>query len=81
MQSIAQAGLTFGADRYDLERYEKMMVEKKINSAWSLPCGWADVNTSLSESAIRETDSNNINIEKSILNNRNLLYQGATGDL
>jgi len=39
LQSIAQAGLTFGSDRYDLERYEKMMVKKKINGAWSLPCG------------------------------------------
>ncbi|MGA2406986.1 MAG: NUDIX hydrolase [Bacteroidales bacterium] len=101
LQSIAQAGLTFSADRYDLDRYEKLrnivveilheytdvdskkvrelfasetgyqtpkidirasvfkenkilMVKEKIDGAWSLPGGWADVNTSVSESAIRE---------------------------
>ena len=30
------------------------MVREKIDGAWSLPGGWADVNTSVSESAIRE---------------------------
>ncbi len=101
LQSIAQAGLTYSADRYDLERYEKirniaveivheytnidhkkirelfasetgyqtpkvdirasvfkdgkiLMVKEKVDGAWSLPGGWADVNTSVSESAIRE---------------------------
>lgn len=101
LQSIAQAGLTFGADKYDLDRYEQirsiavdilheytdidhskirelfasetgyqtpkidirasvfkdnsiLMVREKIDGAWSLPGGWADVNTSVSESAIRE---------------------------
>jgi ADP-ribose pyrophosphatase YjhB (NUDIX family) len=101
LQSIAQAGLTFGADTYDLDRYEKirsiavdivheytdidhkkvrelfasetgyqtpkvdirssvfnndkiLMVREKIDGAWSLPGGWADVNTSVSESAVRE---------------------------
>ena len=101
LQSIAQAGLTFSADKYDLDRYEKLrnivveilheytdvdskkvrelfasetgyqtpkvdirasvfkenkilMVKEKIDGAWSLPGGWADVNTSVSESAIRE---------------------------
>lgn len=101
LQSIAQAGLTFSADRYDLDRYEKLrsivveilheyteidntkirdlfasetgyqtpkvdirasvfkegrilMVREKIDGAWSLPGGWADVNTSVSESAVRE---------------------------
>jgi ADP-ribose pyrophosphatase YjhB (NUDIX family) len=101
LQSIAQAGLTFGADKYDLDRYEQirsiavdilheyteidhtkirelfasetgyqtpkidirasvfkddsiLMVREKIDGAWSLPGGWADVNTSVSESAVRE---------------------------
>jgi ADP-ribose pyrophosphatase YjhB (NUDIX family) len=101
LQSIAQAGLTFGANKYDLDRYEQirsiavdilheyteidhtkirelfasetgyqtpkidirasvfkdariLMVREKIDGAWSLPGGWADVNTSVRESAIRE---------------------------
>jgi len=101
LQSIAQAGLKYGADRYDRDRYEQirtvaveilheytdvdqkkirelfasetgyqtpkvdirasvfhgdkiLMVREKIDGAWSLPGGWADVNTSVSESAVRE---------------------------
>jgi ADP-ribose pyrophosphatase YjhB (NUDIX family) len=101
LQSIAQSGLTFSTDRYDLDRYERirsisidiiheytdidhnkirdlfasetgyqtpkidiraaviqgnkiLMVNEKIDGKWSLPGGWADVNTSVSESAIRE---------------------------
>jgi ADP-ribose pyrophosphatase YjhB (NUDIX family) len=101
LQSIAQAGLTFCTDRYDLDRYEKirnivieilheytdinhkkirelfasetgyqtpkvdirasvfkdnkiLMIKEKVDGAWALPGGWADVNTSVSESAIRE---------------------------
>lgn len=101
LQSIAQAGLTFGENRYDLDRYNQiraisveilreytgisyekienlftsetgyqtpkvdirasvirdnkiLMVKEKIDGAWSLPGGWADVNTSVSESAARE---------------------------
>jgi hypothetical protein len=101
LQSIAQAGLTFGENRYDLDRYNQiravsveilqeytgisyekikglftsetgyqtpkvdirasvisdnkiLMVREKIDGAWSLPGGWADVNTSVSESAARE---------------------------
>jgi ADP-ribose pyrophosphatase YjhB (NUDIX family) len=101
MQSIAQAGLTFGENSYDLDRYEKLrnlsvrimqeytglthhkvadlfanetgyqtpkvdircaifsegkilMVREKIDGKWSLPGGWADVNSSVSESAVRE---------------------------
>jgi ADP-ribose pyrophosphatase YjhB (NUDIX family) len=101
LQSIAQAGLTFGENRYDLDRYQQirnlaveilhdytevshekirdlfasetgyqtpkvdirasvfkndkiLMVREKIDGAWSLPGGWADVNTSVSESAVRE---------------------------
>jgi ADP-ribose pyrophosphatase YjhB (NUDIX family) len=30
------------------------MVREKIDGAWSLPGGWADVTTSVSESAVRE---------------------------
>jgi len=101
LQSIAQAGLTFGVNQYDLDRYQQirslsveilheytgishekitdlfasetgyqtpkvdirasvfknnkiLMVKEKIDGAWSLPGGWADVNTSVSESAVRE---------------------------
>jgi len=101
LQSIAQAGLTFCTDRYDLDRYEQirnivvdilheytemdhkkikdlfasetgyqtpkvdirssvfkddriLMVREKTDGAWALPGGWADVNTSVSESAVRE---------------------------
>ena len=101
LQSIAQAGLTFGENQYDRDRYEQirdivveilheytdmdhkkirdlfasetgyqtpkvdirsavfkdnsiLMVKEKVDGTWSLPGGWADVNTSVSESAIRE---------------------------
>lgn len=101
LQSIAQAGLTFGENQYDIDRYlqirnlsveimheyteisyekitelfasetgyqtpkvdirasvfkdEKiLMVREKIDGAWSLPGGWADVNSSVGESAVRE---------------------------
>ncbi len=101
LQSIAQAGLTFGENQYDLDRYQQLrnlsveimqeytgvsnekvrdlfasetgyqtpkvdirasvfrddkilMVREKIDGAWSLPGGWADVNSSVSESAVRE---------------------------
>jgi ADP-ribose pyrophosphatase YjhB (NUDIX family) len=101
LQSIAQAGLTFGGNQYDHDRYQQirnisveilheytgvsnekitdlfasdtgyqtpkvdirasvfkdnkiLMVREKIDGAWSLPGGWADVNTSVSESAARE---------------------------
>jgi ADP-ribose pyrophosphatase YjhB (NUDIX family) len=101
LQSIAQAGLTFGENQYDRDRYQQirdlsveilheytdmdhnmirnlfasetgyqtpkidiraavfkdnkvLMVKEKIDGCWSLPGGWADVNSSVSESAIRE---------------------------
>jgi ADP-ribose pyrophosphatase YjhB (NUDIX family) len=101
LQSIAQAGLTFGENQYDLDRYQQirdltvdilheytdlghekirdlfasdsgyqtpkvdiraavfkddkiLMVREKVDGRWSLPGGWADVNTSVSESAVRE---------------------------
>lgn len=101
LQSIAQAGLTFGENQYDLDRYQQirdlsveimheytdvkhekiidlfasetgyqtpkvdtraavfkgdkiLMVKEKIDGKWSLPGGWADVNTSVSESVVRE---------------------------
>ena len=31
-----------------------LMVKEKVDGRWSLPGGWADVNTSVSESAVRE---------------------------
>lgn len=101
LQSIAQSGLTFTQNPYDIERYHKirtlainilheyteidhekirtlfasetgyqtpkvdiraavfshgkiLMVREKIDGKWSLPGGWADVNTTISESAVRE---------------------------
>lgn len=101
LQSIAQSGLTFGVNQYDLDRYQQirdlsvdilheytglsnekitgffanetgyqtpkvdvraavfrdekiLLVKEKTNGRWSLPGGWADVNTSVSESAVRE---------------------------
>jgi len=101
LQSIAQAGLTFSENSYDLDRYEKLrelsveimheytwvsherltelfagetgyqtpkmdirsavfkdekilLVKEKVDGAWSLPGGWADVNSTPSESAVRE---------------------------
>ncbi|NSW95446.1 MAG: NUDIX hydrolase, partial [Bacteroidales bacterium] len=101
LQSIAQAGLTFSENQYDIERYQQirnisveilkeytgleekritdlfasetgyqtpkvdirasvfkdgriLMVREKVDGAWSLPGGWADVNTTVKESAERE---------------------------
>jgi len=101
LQSIAQAGLTFSTNKYDLDRYEQirsitvdilheytdidhtkirnlfasetgyqtpkvdirsavfkddkiLLINEKVDRKWALPGGWADVNTSVSESAIRE---------------------------
>ncbi len=101
LQSIAQAGLTFAENQYDIDRYQQirtltidilheytdishdkikdlfanetgyqtpkvdiraavfsdekiLMVKEKIDGRWSLPGGWADVNSSVSESAVRE---------------------------
>lgn len=101
LQSIAQAGLTFGENQYDRDRYQQirdlsvdilhhytemdhnkirdlfasekgyqtpkvdiraavfnenkiLLVHEKVDGKWSLPGGWADVNSSVSESAIRE---------------------------
>lgn len=101
LQSIAQAGLTFTENQYDIDRYKQIrslaieimheytevsyekiqdlfagetgyqtpkvdiracvfsnnkiiLVKEKADGAWSLPGGWADVNTSVSESVIRE---------------------------
>jgi ADP-ribose pyrophosphatase YjhB (NUDIX family) len=103
LQSIAQSGLTFGENQYDLDRYQQirdlsveilheytdikhekirdlfasetgyqtpkvdiraavfkdnkiLMVKEKVDGRWSLPGGWADVNTSASESAVRECE-------------------------
>jgi ADP-ribose pyrophosphatase YjhB (NUDIX family) len=101
LQSIAQAGLTFSTNQYDLDRYEQirtlaveimqeytgistekirdlfagetgyqtpkvdiravvfkenkiLLIKEKIDGKWAMPGGWADVNSSVSESAIRE---------------------------
>jgi ADP-ribose pyrophosphatase YjhB (NUDIX family) len=101
LQSIAQAGLTFGENQYDIDRYQQirdltveilheyteishekirdlfanetgyqtpkvdiraavfkdekiLLVKEKIDGAWSMPGGWADVNSTVSDSAIRE---------------------------
>ncbi|MFN8241543.1 MAG: NUDIX hydrolase N-terminal domain-containing protein [Bacteroidales bacterium] len=101
LQSIAQAGLTFSTNSYDLDRYKQirelsfeimhehtgvstekiasvfecetgyqtpkvdirsavfkegkiLLVREKLDGAWAMPGGWADVNTSPAESAVRE---------------------------
>lgn len=101
LQSIAQAGLTFSENKFDLDRYEQiralsvdimheytgisherlgdifageegyqtpkldvrsalfrdnkiLLVKEIVDGKWSLPGGWADVNTSLSESVLKE---------------------------
>ena len=101
LQSIAQSGLAFSVNPYDMDRYRRiraitveimseytgieevklkdlfagetgyqtpkvdircavfnnegiLMVREKIDGRWSLPGGWADVNTSVGESATRE---------------------------
>jgi ADP-ribose pyrophosphatase YjhB (NUDIX family) len=101
LQSIAQAGLTYGENQYDRDRYQQirdlsveilheytdidhnkirdlfasetgyqtpkvdiraavfnenkiLLVNEKIDRKWSLPGGWADVNSSVGESAVRE---------------------------
>lgn len=101
LQSIAQAGITFAENQYDIDRYQRirelsvkiiheytdidhakirnffasetgyqtpkvdvraavfkdetiLMVKEKVDERWSLPGGWADVNSSVGESVIRE---------------------------
>jgi len=101
LQSIAQAGLTYSENQYDIDRYQQirnisveilheytgishekikdlfasetgyqtpkvdirasvfkdnkiLLVREKIDGSWSLPGGWADVNSSVGESAVRE---------------------------
>lgn len=101
IQSIAQIGLTYGKDVYDLERYEELrqlsvemmaaytdtkferipdlfanetgyatpkvdiravvfregkllLVREKIDGAWSLPGGWADIGLTPAEVAVKE---------------------------
>lgn len=101
MQAIAQTGLTYAKDIYDIERYEQLrqlsidivsdysmagedkikltfasdtgyatpkvdiravvfkqdrilLVREKIDGAWSLPGGWADIGLSPSEVAVKE---------------------------
>ena len=101
IQSIAQAGLSFSENQYDIDRYNQLrdlsveimseytdvskdkvrelfanetgyqtpkvdirsavfkngkilMVREKIDGRWSLPGGWADVNATVKESAVKE---------------------------
>lgn len=101
IQSIAQAGLTFAENQYDIDRYQQLrnltveilhvytevshdkirdlfanetgyqtpkvdvraavirddsilLVKEKIDGKWSMPGGWADVNSSVGDSAVRE---------------------------
>jgi ADP-ribose pyrophosphatase YjhB (NUDIX family) len=102
LQSVAQTGLTYARDPFDIERYEQiraiaariqasymhladeealamlaeetghatpkvdvrsvvfrddriLLVREKLDGRWTLPGGWADVNESASEAAVRET--------------------------
>ena len=101
LQSVAQAGLAYSENQYDIDRYQQirnisveilheytgishekikdlfasetgyqtpkvdirasvfkdnkiLLVREKIDGSWSLPGGWADVNSSVGESAVRE---------------------------
>jgi ADP-ribose pyrophosphatase YjhB (NUDIX family) len=101
LQSIAQAGIAYSKDKYDIERFEQLrdlsaeimseytyieadkvkdlfcnevgyqtpkvdvrcaifkdykilLVKESIDKCWSLPGGWADVDLSLKENAIKE---------------------------
>ncbi|HSK27851.1 MAG TPA: NUDIX hydrolase N-terminal domain-containing protein [Jiangellales bacterium] len=103
LQSIAQAGLTYGSDPYDLGRYARLrdlaadllaagvpaevapsvrtgvaeesgyltpkvdlraavrradgallMVRERVDGGWTMPGGWADVDESVAEGAVRE---------------------------
>lgn len=102
LTSIAQAGLTYSEDRYDLERYQQiqnigidilqhyteidqtkirdlfanetgyltpkvdvraaifkddeiLLIREKVDGLWALPGGWADIDTSLKETVIKES--------------------------
>ncbi|WP_040214007.1 NUDIX hydrolase N-terminal domain-containing protein [Clostridium polynesiense] len=101
LQSIAQAGLTYSKDKYDLERFQQirdlsveilneyteagsekirdlfcnetgyqtpkvdvrsaifkdnkiLLVKESIDGLWSLPGGWAEMNLSIKENAVKE---------------------------
>lgn len=66
LQSIAQAGLFYGKDPFDMERYQrvreiaaeiisykgdKILLVKENNGTWSLPGGWVDVVKEVKEEA------------------------------
>ena len=63
LQSLAQAGLTYGHDVYDQECYtraavfqkEKILLVHEKNGTWSLPGGWCDVNQTIGENTEKET--------------------------
>ena len=102
LQSIAQAGITYSKDKYDIERFQEirdisseilsnytdlsnekvkdlfcnetgyqtpkvdvrcaifindkiLLVKENLDNKWSLPGGWAEVNLSIKENAIKES--------------------------
>lgn len=102
LQSIAQAGITYSKDKYDIERFQEirelsseilsnytdiskekvkdlfcnetgyqtpkvdvrcaifindkiLLVKENLDNNWSLPGGWAEVNLSIKENAIKES--------------------------
>lgn len=102
LQSIAQAGITYSKDKYDIERFQEirelsseilsnytdlsnekvkdlfcnetgyqtpkvdvrcaifindkiLLVKESLDNKWSLPGGWAEVNLSIKENAIKES--------------------------
>lgn len=70
LQSIAQAGLFYGKDPFDIERYERIREiaaeiisrkgeipldkVKEKNGTWSLPGGWVDMGLSVKENVVKE---------------------------
>lgn len=71
IQSLAQAGLAYGQNPFDIERYTRLRaiaaemvaaqtdlpLEKvqEQNGTWALPGGWCDVNQSVGGNAVKET--------------------------
>ena len=56
LQSLAQAGIFYGRDEFDRERYERIreIATEMISFKSALPGGWVDVNVSVKENVIKE---------------------------
>ena len=58
LQAIAQNGLAFAENEFDIESYNRideiLLVKEKSDGGWTLPGGWADPNETPGESVERE---------------------------